>query len=291
MTKTSPDIIVGIDGGGTGCRAAVGTLSDGILGHAQGGPGNVESNFDEAIQTIQDCVTRALADAGLTDVTPDRIIAHVGVAGTNEGPLVAKTKTALPYAKVAVTSDRATTVRGVLGAQDGYVVALGTGTIIARQQARTMTSVGGWGFYVSDQASGAWLGRNVLEETILAEDGIKPHSPLTRAMTIHFGGAPQIFMFTSSARPKDYASFAPDVMTAMAKGDAVASALVNRGATYVEQALKTLGFQPGDVLCLSGGLGPHYKPYLPNALTTNIKAPIGTALDGAFALACDLAKS
>jgi glucosamine kinase len=289
MTVQRPHIIVGVDGGGTGCRAAVGTFEDGILALATGGPGNVESDFDGAITAIRACVGEALAKAGLGNMSPVQIIAHIGVAGTNEGPLVAQTKAALPYGQTHVTGDRATTVRGVLGKQDGYVVALGTGTIIARQKDQQMTSVGGWGFHVSDQASGAWLGRKLLEQTVLADDGITPHTPLTQKMVEQFGPAPDIFMFTSRARPKDYAALAPDIISNAAEGEPTALTLVQDGAAYIQAALETLGYTAGKTLCFSGGLGPHYAPRLDTRFTQNVMKPQGTALDGAFALACDAA--
>lgn len=288
MTAQLPYITVGVDGGGTGCRAAVGTPERGILGQANGGPGNVESDFEGAIRTITQCIDEALQKANLSDVTPDRIVAHIGVAGTNGGPLVGQTERALPYAHTTVTSDRATTVRGVLGVQDGYVVALGTGTIVAHQHNRVMRSVGGWGFYVSDQASGAWLGRRLLEQTVLAFDGLAAHSDLTQVVAKRFGSASEVFMFTSRARPKDYAALAPEIMGAAKDGDAVATKIVQEGAAYVEKGLQTLNFEPGAVLCLSGGLGPHYAPYLHSSYTQSLTQARGTALDGAFALACDV---
>jgi glucosamine kinase len=56
------------------------------------------------------------------------------------------------------------------------VAAIGTGSFIGRQQAGRIDGVGGWGFYLGDQAAGAWLMRRCLEETLLAADALRPVS-------------------------------------------------------------------------------------------------------------------
>lgn len=290
MIEKSSLLILGVDGGGTGCRAAVSAPGQRILGYAEGGPGNVESDFDGAITTIKTCINNALTQAGLETASPDRIVAHIGVAGTNDGPLVEKTAAAFTFCKTTVTGDRTTTVRGVLGDKDGHVVALGTGTIIARQKAGQMRAVGGWGFHLSDRASGAWLGRRLLEETVLAEDGLITHTACTKTVLDEIGHAPDIFMWSSSAKPKDYAMFAPQVMRSADAHDPVAKAIVAEGAEYIQKALDSLGYATGGPLSFTGGIGPLYIPHLNPSLTTNIVMPEGNALDGAVALARETAQ-
>ncbi|RBW45875.1 hypothetical protein DS901_01750 [Loktanella sp. D2R18] len=60
---------------------------------------------------------------------------------------------------------------------------------------------------------------------------------------------------------------------------------MQRGADDMARGLTQLGFQPGDPLCLLGGLGPHYAGYLPPAYLAGKMDAKGSALDGAFALA------
>ena len=291
MKVTDQTVIVAADGGGTGCRAAAGTLESGMLAQASGGPGNVHSNFDGAISNLTSAIEAALAQAGLAGTPQDQITAHLGVAGAHSKVEMAAVAAALPYGRSSVTGDRATSVRGVLGDADGYVVALGTGTIVARQKALEMRTVGGWGFDLSDQASGAWLGLRLLQELILAEDGLRPHTDLSRRVLETKGGLIQVVHFSAAAAPGDYAVLARDVITAAKEGDALAQALMREGAAYLEQGLDTLGFQTGDLLSLAGGVGPHYAEFLPDRMTGNLKAPKGTALEGAFAIAAQAARN
>ncbi|WP_147249825.1 hypothetical protein [Loktanella sp. D2R18] len=68
-------------------------------------------------------------------------------------------------------------------------------------------------------------------------------------------------------------------------GDTWAQSILQRGADDMARGLTQLGFQPGDPLCLLGGLGPHYAGYLPPAYLAGKMDAKGSALDGAFALA------
>lgn len=291
MTTNPQTVVVAADGGGTGCRACAGTLEAGILAEARGGPGNVHSDFDGAIAHLTGAIANALKDAGLDDVPLSQITAHMGVAGAHSTVEMDKVAQVLPYGRNSVTGDRATSVRGVLGEADGYVVALGTGTIVARQRDLEMTTVGGWGFDLSDHASGSWLGRKLLEEVLLAEDGLRAHTPLTRVALEKKGGLVPIVLFSGDAAPGDYAQLARDVVEFAAQGDPLGLEMMQAGAAYLVNALETLGFEAGDTLCLAGGVGPHYADYLPDLFTQNLQTPKGTALDGAFALAAQAARA
>ncbi|MGC1503434.1 MAG: BadF/BadG/BcrA/BcrD ATPase family protein [Sulfitobacter sp.] len=289
MNISNTQVIVAADGGGSGCRAAAGTAKQGILGQANSGPGNIHSDFDAAVANLTGAIAQALENAGLGHTPPDQITAHLGVAGAHSQVEIQALRNALPYGRNSVSGDRATSVRGALGTADGYVVALGTGTIVARQRNLKMTTVGGWGFHLSDQASGAWLGRRLLEEIVLAEDGLRPHSDLSRTICAAKGGLMDVIQFSSVANPAEYAQIARNVINSAADGDAIGLVLMAEGADYVETALKALGFEPGDHLALAGGVGPHYATYLSDALTRNIHPPKGSALEGAFAMAAQLA--
>lgn len=291
MKPTDKSVIVAADGGGTGCRAAVGTLANGVMAQATGGPGNVQNDFDAALTNLTGTVAEALAHAGLSDIPLDHITAHFGVAGAHSRPEMAAIERALPYGACSVTGDRDTSVRGVLGESDGYVVALGTGTIIARQRNLALRTMGGWGFDLSDQASGAWLGHRLLQETALAHDGFRPHTPLTKQTLDEHGGLVPMIHFANAAGPFDLAKFARSVIETAKVGDPVGQELMHQGAAFVVQALDALGFQDGAPLVLTAGVGPHYRDYLPARYTGNLVASQGTALDGAFAMACAAART
>jgi glucosamine kinase len=285
MTDKQPTLIIGVDGGGTGCRVAVGTAAHGILAEAKGNHGNVSTNFEEAIHNILSAVRAATKDAGHDVRQIEHAVAHLGLAGYTGPDIGKRVADALPFGKSVVTEDTATTIVGAIGQEDGFVIALGTGTIIARQRAGVQTCIGGWCYQVSDQASGAWLGHGALEHTLLVVDGILPPSPLSDRMLDKLGGGAGIVQFSLKARPGDFATLAPDVVETAAAGDAIGTSLMQRGADYLQSALTALDYHAQDILCLSGGVGPHYAAYLPDGMIRNLQTEKGRAVDGAFALA------
>lgn len=278
-------IIIGVDGGGSGCRVAVGTVARGVLARAAGGPANVSSDLRGAVGNVLFAVQAAAYEAGFDVEDLAGAVAHLGLAGVmgqQEADAVAR---ALPFAASTVTDDRPTTARGALGGADGYIAALGTGSFVGRMEGGIFHGVGGWGLVLSDQASGGWLGRMALCQALLAHDGVGPRSGLTADLLAGFAGPTDIVQFAAEATPAHFARFAPQVVQAAAGGDAVAVDLMTQGAGYVHDALSALGYADGDTLCLTGGVGPHYAPFLPAVVQSGIKPAKGSALDGAFALA------
>ncbi len=285
MTDRQLTLIIGVDGGGTGCRVAVGTIEHGILAEAKGSHGNVSTNLEEAVHNILNATKAAIKDAGHDVSQMEHAVAHLGLAGYTGPDVGRRVAELMPFGKSVVTEDTTTTIVGAIGEQDGFVIALGTGTIIARQRAGIQTCIGGWCYQVSDQASGAWLGHGALEQTLLVVDGILPASPLSDRMLAKLGGGAGIVQFSLKARPGDFATLAPDVVETAASGDAIGARLMQRGADYLQSALTALDYHPRDVLCLSGGVGAHYAAYLPDEMTQNLQPEKGRAVDGAFALA------
>jgi glucosamine kinase len=283
--------VIGCDGGGTGCRVAIADARGRVLAQATGGPANVTSDFDLAIASLRSALSQAAANMGLC--LPDLMggVAHLGLAGVQSGQDSARVAAEFPFTKIAVTEDRVTAVEGALGSADGVLLALGTGTIIAGRRGGRSVRIGGWGLQLSDDASGAWLGRALLQRVLLAHDGMEAFSPLTEACFARFGHDPRgMIAFAATARPADYAGFAPDVVAAAQAGDAVGAALMQHGADYLARALEVVGFTAPDVLCLSGGVGPHYARFLPKHVQRAIVAPKGQGVDGAVRLAQRLAR-
>ena len=275
-------LLIGIDGGGTSCRATLlagadKTRYDVVLGSA-----NVSTDFDAALGTINAALAQLAARAGLTMADLATATAHLGLAGVMSPAIAARVAAHLPFTQVSVTDDRPTTIAGALGESDGVVAAIGTGSFIGRQVAGKIHGLGGWGFYIGDQASGAWLLRRCLEEVMLCVDGFTPHTDLSHAILREHGDDPgQIVLFSLNSQPSDYARLARDVVTAAEAGDPLGARLMQEGAAYIRRALEVVGWKPIEAFCLTGGLGPAYARWL-KLPTVTAK---GTALDGALALA------
>jgi glucosamine kinase len=286
MSDSPHSLLIGVDGGGTNCRAAIGTYDQGVLAEAIGGPANAAFDPELAIKNIAATVEAAASKADIPTEALKGAFAHLGLAGVMSDADSARISTALPYSNTVVTDDRATTVSGALGGADGYVISVGTGTIVASNKAGAVKSVNGWGFHVSDQASGAWLGRATLVQILLCHDGLAEHTGLTKLIFAEFDNDPnEIVAFSMSEPPSEYGTFARDIVSAAQDGDPWGKSILKTGAKYLVHSLAALGFKSGDAICLTGGLGPQYAPYLPPDHLSGQTRSKGSALDGAFELA------
>ncbi|CAM5547475.1 glucosamine kinase [Aquamicrobium terrae] len=280
------EFVLGIDGGGTSCRAAVAAADGTVLARARSGAANIRTDLTGARANIADAARQAFLAAGLDPALASRTPAVLGLAGANVGTYRQQLAAILPFAESRVETDAEIALEGAVGAGDGAIAILGTGTAYMVRRGGASRAVGGWGFQVGDQGSGARIGRDLLEQTLLAYDGIREGSPLTAEMLAVFRNDPQdVVEFTTKATPGDFGGFAPKVFEHAAAGDAVAAWIIGRAVADVEAALGVLGLGAGDTLCLLGGLAPLYEPRLSAGYRALVRPPLDDALGGAVRMA------
>lgn len=277
--------IVGVDGGGTGCRAAVADQAGRVLGRGEAGAANIMTDFSAARENILDAVRKAFARAGLDEAEWARTDAVLGLAGANVGDAGERLLRALPFRRAAVETDALIALEGALGEADGAIGIVGTGTAFLRRRADALKPSGGWGFRLGDLGGGARLGQNLLEDVLLAFDGVRPGSPLGEAVLARFGGPQKLVEWAAAAQPKDFAGFAPEVFSAAEKGDAVALRVRQKAVAQLAESLRALGLREGERLCLLGGLAPLTGPLLPDDLKPFLRPARADALSGAINLA------
>lgn len=286
MELSDRHLVFGIDGGGSGCRVAVCDALGARLGEISGGPANVTTDRGQTIANVCAAIATLIQDCGISDVQMKSSVAHVGLAGVISPDDEKAVWAAMPFAKTVVSDDRATSIAGALGDSYGVLAAIGTGTIIAAHRASGTRYFGGWGLQISDQASGAWLGQKSYRRAVLAQDGLIEHSDLTRTLLARHGDElVSMIAFAQDATPQDYAKIAPLVVEAARAGDVNGADLMHEGAAYLTSCLKAAAFGNDDILCLSGGIAPHYEAYLEAPYRDRLRPPLGTALDGAVHLA------
>ncbi|WGV15128.1 BadF/BadG/BcrA/BcrD ATPase family protein [Fuscovulum ytuae] len=273
-------LFLGIDGGGTGCRAAVADVAGHVLGRGAAGPANIASDPDKAAENILAAAGEALAAAGGGAVAA----AGLGLAGANAAGATERLREALPWPRVAVVTDGITAVKGALGPDDGVVVALGTGSVFAVQRAGMIRQIGGRGLVLGDEASGAWIGRTVLARALRAVDGFSDMTPLLAGLLDEMGGPDGIVAFSLRARPADFATLAPRVVTS---GDPAAVAVMMQAEADVAEAVALLRASDDLPVVFLGGLGTAFAKRMAERFA--ICAARGTALDGALLLAREAA--
>ncbi len=279
--------ILGIDGGGTSCRAALADKAGTMLGRGKSGASNILTDPDAALKHIVEAARLAFEDAGLT---PDLASASVilGLAGNNVGDAVGYVTARLPFKASQIVSDGVIALQGAIGDEDGAIGIVGTGTVYIIRDKGQFTSIAGWGFQVSDLGSGARLGQLALQETLLAFDKIRPASDLAKAILEEFDGNPEMIVdFARLAKPGDFGRYTPKVFEFASKGDATALRILEVGARGVDEALDAVNAVTGSKgkLCLLGGLALLYPPYLSERHRTRLSEPRADALTGAVELA------
>ncbi len=280
-------LFLGIDGGGTGCRAAVADASGRILGEGQAGPANIASDLDGARTNILAATTEALTAAlgvgQVAQVLPT-LSAGLGLAGANAAGAVDRLRVGLPFARLRVETDACAAVKGALQAKDGIVAALGTGSVFARQIGGAVHQIGGWGLVLGDEGSGAWLGRAALRMALRAQEGFVPDTPFLRQIRTEHGGMQGIIALSLSARPADFAALVPGILSA---DDPATHALLTEATGDVAASIAALQTHPPLAVTYIGGLGPTYAERLAERWT--VAPALGSALDGALRLAREAA--
>ncbi|WP_026622372.1 glucosamine kinase [Ensifer sp. WSM1721] len=278
--------LIGIDGGGTSCRAAV-ALPDGrILGRGKAGAANILTDPETALQNITDAARAAFEDAGLdpAGITASRAI--LGVAGHNVGDAVHYVKRRLPFAVADIESDGLIALQGALGDKDGAVAILGTGTIYIAREGDAVSYIGGWGFTIGDHGSGARIGHALLQESLLSYDGIHEGSAVTDSVLSEFNNDPRdVVDFARLAKPGEFGRYAPRVFDHAERGDPVALRLIKAAATTVDEALDVVVSRGSRTICLLGGLAPLYRRWLAERHQPLFVEAEADALTGAVALA------
>ena len=283
-TASSDWLVIGADGGGTHLRVKA---RFGAREATHEGPGvNAARDPAGAAAALLAGVERLRAELGAAGAP---VALHAGLAGAMDRALGRAVAERLPLAAVRVEEDRDIALRGALGTRDGAVVGLGTGSFVAHRLNGETRLVGGWGFAVADQASGAWLGRELLRRAVLHMDGVARGERTVATVADGFGSPLAVSLWAEAASPADFARYAPRVVEGMRRGEADMAVLMREGASYVEAALAAVGWRGTTPLVVMGGLAAATVPFLRTPYRKALTEPDGSALDGALAAAGELA--
>jgi glucosamine kinase len=281
------ELFLGVDGGGTRCRARMCDASGVTLADAQAGPANIRLGRQEAFASVLEATRRCLEQAHLSAHDLTRITACLALAGATEpAELAAARLHEHAFGRAVLTSDAHAACVGAHGGRDGAILIVGTGSIGWAMLRGRHHRVGGWGLPVSDEGSGAWLGCETLRRVLSACDGRIPWTAFLRAVFEQFGSDPHAIVgFVSGALPRDLGALAPTAVDHAARGDPAAVALMRLAASHLDALAARLVSLGATRMALSGGLAPHMEEWLSAETRDRLVPPLGDALDGALQLA------
>ena len=282
---TSP-LFLGVDGGGTRCRARLETEDGRILGRGLSGPASMRFGFDTARDSIMAATQQALAEADLGEDALKTVYAGIGLAGTGHlGAREALHSWKHPFAAAWFEGDGYLAWLGAFGGDEGGIVVCGTGSIGITYKGHTIR-VGGYGFPVSDEGSGAHIGLNAIRYALRTLDGRTPPTEFSKEVLARFNADPAVVIrWSETATATDYAAFASLVIQHSAAGEPAATRLLRDAAAHIAGLVEAVLARGAPRVALVGGLVEFIKPYLPAATAARITEPEADAMAGGILLA------
>lgn len=280
-------IFLGVDGGGTGCRARFEDADGNVLGQGIAGPATSRLGIGKLAAAIETAWRAAAAEAELSQADLARVRAGFGIAGYNrKGIPDALRALPHPFASAAYDTDAIAACLGAHDGADGAIVIAGTGSVgIGRVGGRDLR-VGGYGFPISDEGSGADLGLQAVRLALRAHDGRRETSALLRAVMARFGDDPIAAVdWMDKAGATEYATFAPLVMRHADSGDPAARRIVQDAAEQIDGLVRALLAQGAPRVALLGGLASAIEAWLSPDVRRRLTPPLKDAVSGAIRLA------
>ena len=116
------------------------------------------------------------------------------------------------------------------GSSPGVMLIAGTGSIAFGKSEKGETArAGGWGYPISDEGSGQWIGVEGVREALRARDRGQPSELLIDLMEKLGASNFEDFIVRLNAKPSvDFASVFPSVLVASDKGNQVATEILTR---------------------------------------------------------------
>ena len=276
-------LFLGIDGGGSKCKAVLVDQYNKVLGTGISGPANPFHGFEQALASIVDSATLALTDAGLSPSETANIPAGIGLAGVNLPSLFSQVSAwQHPFKAMYLTTDLHIACLGAHQGQDGAVIVTGTGSCGFIYANNRSEMLGGHGFPHGDKGSGAWFGFKVVEQVLLSLDGISEPTLLVASLCSHLqidtnalnneAIATTIVERVAGQNAVFYGQMAGLVFAAEQQDD-IAKAIIAEGASYINGlANKLLAKQDIDI-ALMGGLAGTLTHYLAADIQAKLITP------------------
>jgi len=239
--RTTPmSIFMGIDGGGSQTTCAVGDEKS-LLGSGGGAGSNVVRVGEaQARKSISAAVLQACATAKLSPQQIKRTC--IGVAGgarPEATEIIRRILSELVSGEIDVVGDMVIAMEAASGMGPGVIVIAGTGSIAYGRNAAGQTArAGGWGFAISDEGSGHWIGRAAVTSALRASDEGQSNGLLESLMKAWgVKTREQMILASNASPPPDFAGLFPAVLAAVDAGEPNAHDILARAGVE----LATLG--------------------------------------------------
>lgn len=256
---------LGIDGGGTKTICLLGDEKSVLATGRSSGSNPMRVGAENARIALKAAIQRACE---LGKISPARIATTcIGVAGAARpqvAEVIREMVAGLLPGKIQITGDMETALEAAFGTRPGIVAIAGTGSVAhGRNSAGETARAGGWGFAVSDEGSGHWIGRSAIAAAFRSADEGSDGSLLKKLLdSWHLKNREELVLMSNASPAPDFASLMPTVQSCADSGDPIAQNVLDQAgaelgtlAVIVTRRL----FRDSDIvpLAMSGGVFEH----------------------------------
>jgi glucosamine kinase len=239
---------LGIDGGGTKTRCVLADENTVLAKSMTGGSNVVRLGEAQAREALHTAVRQVCAAA---KISPHQVGAIcVGAAGAARPEIAARIRSILAELipenapegapSIEVVGDSVITLEAAFGTGPGVIAIAGTGSIVYGRNAAGKTArAGGWGFAVSDEGSGHWIGRRAISAILSVRDqGLETALTAMVLKSWRLTTIDELVQQANSTPPPEFPRLFPIVLHAAEQGDSTArNLLADAGARLAALAL------------------------------------------------------
>lgn len=230
---------LGIDGGGTKTRCVIANETTILARAVSGGSNIIRLGEAKARESLHSAVRQACASAR---ISPNELqTVCIGAAGAARPDAAAKLRSIFielnPQLEIQVVGDNVIALEAAFGSGPGVIAIAGTGSVIYGRDASGRTArAGGWGFAISDEGSGHWIGRHAISELLSARDrGLETALTALILEIWRLDTIDALIQHANATPPPEFPRLFPIVVRATDQGDGIARGLLVRAGTELAE--------------------------------------------------------
>jgi glucosamine kinase len=224
---------LGIDGGGTKTRCVLGDETTVLASAMTGGCSVIRVGEQAAREALHGAIRQVCETAKISPA--DVAAVCVGATGAARPEIAEKVRHIIleiipngTAGKIEVVGDTVIALEAAFGKGPGVVVIAGTGSIAyGRNRDGETARAGGWGYAISDEGSGYWIGRGAVAAIMSGQD--QQHETALTGLVFEewrIGTTDKLVQLANATPPPDFPRLFPVVLKAAAAGDVMANALL-----------------------------------------------------------------
>jgi N-acetylglucosamine kinase len=234
---------LGIDGGGTKTRCIVGDEKS-ELGAGTSSSSKVQRVGEAcARNALAGAINEACVHAGISPRQIVRTCAGItGAARPEIAEVMRDLLASIVGGQVEIVGDIEIAFENAFGPEPGVMLIAGTGSIAyGRNRGGEIARAAGWGYPISDEGSGQWIGAEAVREVLRARDRGQSSELLSDLMEKLGASNFEDFIVRLNANSSiDFASLFPSVLAASDKGDQVATEVLERAGRELSEITGTV---------------------------------------------------